>query len=61
MDDGGCLLYLIGGVLAIVAVIYLVIYVIVPLAAVTAGVGVCLGGGATIRNYYRSFRDNMFK
>ena len=51
MDDGGCLGYIIMGVIAVM------------IASVLAGIagagGLAWGGGTAIANYAKSFKENM--
>lgn len=62
MDDGGCLGYIIVGVIAI-AVIGFVIYIAAMIASVLAGIagvsGLAWGGGTAVVNYFKSFKENM--
>lgn len=58
MDDFGGIIFV---VVLIALVIAAIVYVIVPIVAVTAGAGTCLGAGHCIANYAKSFKDNMGK
>ena len=62
MDDGGCLGYIIIGVIAIVVIGFL-IYIAAILASVIAGIagagGLAWGGGTAVVNYAKSFKENM--
>lgn len=62
MDDGGCLGYIIMGVIAI-AIIGFIIYIALMIASVLAGIagagGLAWGGGTAIANYAKSFKENM--
>ena len=62
MDDGGCLGYIIIGVIAIV-VIGFFFYFAAILASVIAGIagagGLAWGGGTAVVNYAKSFKENM--
>lgn len=62
MDDGGCLGYIIVGVIAI-AIIGFIIYIAAMIASVLAGIagvgGLAWGGGTAIANYAKSFKENM--
>lgn len=63
MDDAGCVVYLFLGALAIFLLYLFIVYVVIPIATyvifpatvITAGVGVGIGGGAAIRNYFRAY------
>jgi len=49
----------IGVLLLIVVVIFLVVYVVIPLILFIAGVGVTVGGGVSLFNYWIAFKDNV--
>lgn len=62
MDDGGCLGYIIGVIIA-VAIIGFIIYLLAMVASVLAGIagagGLIWGGGTAVVNYAKSFKENM--
>lgn len=39
--------------------LYVIVYVLVPLAITIAGVGSVCGGGHAVNNYYKAFRNNV--
>ena len=56
MDNGW---EIVGGLLAIAAVIAVVVFIIVPIVAVSMGLGALYGGGKAAYNYAVAFRDNV--
>lgn len=60
MDDwGGCLAWAIGATLVLAAVIALVVYVILPIVAICATIGLLIGLWHTSYNYVAIVRETF--
>ena len=61
-SDDGCgtvVLAIIGIVIGLYLLFLLVVYVIIPLVAVIASIGIAWGGGHSVVNYFKACRANI--